>query len=235
MPGQNSKAKTSNDYGAYLLLKLTAELIRNTNAYTSSIIKSEVKTSEKVETQIVKQAQEFQKTHKQQVKKLVRQKISAESHHLSKLNKRTVEMGNINPFQEFFAQRAVQAQRRTMPLMPQIPESMLPPTVQHIKPMPQPIEANLGKLMPVVRDPFVKIIECNGPGENIVVIGTMGRKKTGIVLNKEEIDGAIASFSQATKIPINEGVFKVVFGRLILSAVISEIIGSKFIIRKMGV
>jgi len=61
----------------------------------------------------------------------------------------------------------------------------------------------------------------------------MGIKKTGIILDKEEIDNIIQRFSRETKIPVQEGIFKVVAGRLIFLAIISEIVGSKFTIKKM--
>ncbi|MEJ2268006.1 MAG: hypothetical protein P8X70_02940 [Nanoarchaeota archaeon] len=61
----------------------------------------------------------------------------------------------------------------------------------------------------------------------------MGVKPTGIILNKKEIDKVIKTFSEKSMIPIHEGVFRVVVGRLILSAIISEVTGSKFIIKKM--
>ena len=118
--------------------------------------------------------------------------------------------------------------------MLQIPESRLPPTVQYLKPTPMHVEVNLKKISPLVKDPLVGIIECNGPGENIYVTGTMGRKRTGIILNKEEIEEVIRTFSENTKIPIEDGMNKIVFGKLVLSAIVSEVIGSKFIIKKMG-
>ena len=66
-----------------------------------------------------------------------------------------------------------------------------------------------------------------------MVHGSMGTKPTNLLLKKEEIDEIIKKFSEATKIPQNEGIFKAVVGKLILSAIISETIGSKFVIRKM--
>ena len=79
----------------------------------------------------------------------------------------------------------------------------------------------------------MKIIECNGEDKNLIVKGTMGSKPTNIVLNREEIDSVIEKFSVTTKIPVHEGVFKVVAGRLILTAIISEVISPKFVIKKM--
>ncbi len=114
-----------------------------------------------------------------------------------------------------------------------IPEFPLPPTVQYIKPIPTNTQIDLGKLNAVVNDPAVKIIECNGQDEKIVVKGNMGVKPTNITLTKEELNSVLESFSQASKIPLHEGIYKIAVGKLILSAIISDIVGSKFIIRKM--
>ncbi|MCX6750814.1 MAG: hypothetical protein NTZ83_05125, partial [Candidatus Pacearchaeota archaeon] len=115
-----------------------------------------------------------------------------------------------------------------------IPDSNFPPHIQYLKPIPVNKDIDLGKLNPLVGDQMVRVIECYGPEENLVVKGGMGVKKTGIILNKEEIEDIIQRFSKETKIPVQEGVFKVVAGRLIFLAIISEIVGSKFIIKKMA-
>lgn len=114
-----------------------------------------------------------------------------------------------------------------------IPESRFPEHLQYIRPTPTTKDIDLGKLNPLIKDNMVKIIECYGPGENLIVQGNMGTQKTGIILNQEEIDDILQRFSRETKIPIHEGVFKVVTGRLIFLAIISEIVGSKFIINKI--
>ena len=110
---------------------------------------------------------------------------------------------------------------------------MLPETVGNLRPIPTSQQIYLEKLDVLIRDPLVKTIECNGSGEKIVVTGLMGRKNTEIVLNSNDIDGIITKFSGASRIPISEGLFKVVFGKLVLSAIVSTLVGSKFIIRKM--
>ena len=114
-----------------------------------------------------------------------------------------------------------------------IPEPRLPPHLQYLKPVPKNIEIDLEKLNPLMKDPAVKTIECNGPNEHIFVKGTMGTKPTSIILSNEEINSIIKTFSDISKIPSHIGVYRVVAGRLILSAIISEVIGSKFIIKKM--
>ena len=53
------------------------------------------------------------------------------------------------------------------------------------------------------------------------------------MLNNEEINDVLNRSSTISRIPIHEGVFKIVVGKFILSAIISEVVGSKFIIRKI--
>ncbi len=114
-----------------------------------------------------------------------------------------------------------------------IPEQVLPPQFRYLKPTPSERQIDLGKLNPLVQDPLVKSIECGGPEQNIIVTESGGAKKTSIILSKEEIDEIVEKFSKAAKIPIHEGVFRVVVGRLVFLAITSEIVGSRFIIRKM--
>ena len=114
-----------------------------------------------------------------------------------------------------------------------IPEPSVPKYLQYLKPVPTDQNIDLGKLNPLVKDPQVRTIDCPGPNENVLVSGTMGTKRTGIMMNKEQISEVVEIFSKAAKIPSHEGVFKVVVGRLIFLAIISETIGSKFTIKKM--
>ncbi len=109
----------------------------------------------------------------------------------------------------------------------------IPPRFQYLKPTPTNVEIDLGKLNPLIKDPLVKEIECPGENINIMVEGMMGRKKTNISMTKDEIDEVINKFSSTTKIPRQEGFYRVVAGKLILSAVISNVTSSKFVIKKM--
>lgn len=114
-----------------------------------------------------------------------------------------------------------------------VPKSKLPSHLEYLKPIPTAgIEIDLWKLNPLIKDPAVRIIEAN-PDEKVIVAGAMGTKPTDIALNKEDIDRIINRFSEISKIPPTEGIYKVAVGNLILSAIISEVIGSKFVIKKM--
>ena len=115
-----------------------------------------------------------------------------------------------------------------------IPIPKIPKNLQHLKPTPMGrLNINLGKLDSFIKDPTIKDIECNGPDSNIVVKGINETKKTNIILTKQEIDDVIKKFSEAAKIPLKQGMFKVVIEKMVFSAIISEIAGSRFIIKKM--
>lgn len=115
-----------------------------------------------------------------------------------------------------------------------IPQPKIPPQFQYLKPIPTQKEIDLSKLNSLIKDPQVKVIECDGIDQNIIVKGNMGTKKTNIILSKTEIDDVIKKFSEETRIPVQGGVFKVAIGKLIFCAIVSDVISSKFIINKMA-
>ena len=114
-----------------------------------------------------------------------------------------------------------------------VPEPNLPPELSYLKPSPTATELELGKLQALINDPLVRAVECAGADEKIIVHGNMGTQPTNTVLSKDEIDGILSEFSNKSRIPVQEGVFRVAVGRLVLSAVVSNVVSSKFIIKKM--
>lgn len=115
-----------------------------------------------------------------------------------------------------------------------IPKTFLPLRFQYLKPTSTKIDIDLRKLNPYVRDPLVGEIECSGANQKIIVSGTMGRKKTNLSLSREEIEDVINKFSEVSKIPVQEGLFKVVVGNYIFSAIVSNLITSRFVIKKIN-
>lgn len=144
---------------------------------------------------------------------------------LGKINKRKIERMFSAPQKRLIT---------TMHPVLRIPVMRLPPRFQYLKPTPTNLEIDLGKLNPFILDPMVQIIECQGPNKNLIVSGGMGRKPTSVVFDRSDIDDVIERISKATRIPSHEGVYKVVAGRIIFTAIISDVIGSKFIIQKMA-
>lgn len=113
-----------------------------------------------------------------------------------------------------------------------IPKARLPAHLEYLKPAPTPLEIDLGKLNPFLRDPSVQSIECNGTDEKII-LKVPTQRITEVTLTKEEIDNVIAAFSEKSRIPAEEGVFRAAVGRWMISAIISEVIGAKFVIKKI--
>ena len=207
--------QTSEEFRKLFLLKFTRELIRNSR-------KSEIA---KLEIILEKRKKEGEIGIKEKIEgmpQIVKQITSPPRKVI------TQELPVIYPP----AQQKPAIMRTTPPRVLTIPEPKLPKSLQYLKPIPTNLQINLGKLDPLINDPLVSSIECNGPNEKIIV-RVPAAKPTNITLSEEEIDEIIKKFSEATKIPVQEGVFRVAFGRLVFSAIISEVIGSKFIIKKM--
>jgi hypothetical protein len=123
--------------------------------------------------------------------------------------------------------------KRKLPRVLRIPRIKLPARLRYLKPTPTKTEIELGKLNPLIKDPQVKRIEVNGPDEQVVVSGSMGTKATSITLTGDEIDQIINTISETAKIPTHEGIFNAVVGRFEFSAILSTVVGSKFIIQKL--
>lgn len=241
MNSNNTSEKRELDFSQFkkfFLLEFTRQLIRHSASpdafkLQEALEKEKIDRLEKEKKKIKERIQEREK----EIQKLGEKNLSTSATEV-KWGKRTKEIRSIvhpvigmigsretphfNPFIKNFKRVDLS-----------IPESKFPVHIQYIKPSPINKEIELGKINPLIRDSMVRVIECHGPGENLVVQGNMGTKKTGIILSREEINEAIEKFSRETKIPIQEGIFKVVAGRLVLMAIISEVVGSKFIIKKM--
>ena len=110
-----------------------------------------------------------------------------------------------------------------------------PQFMQNLKPLPTSQQIDLGKLNPLLKDPTVTSIECNGADKNIIIRRMNEVRQTGIILNKDEIEQTLETFSRASKIPIDDGPFKLAYGILILSGIKSEsdVVETKFTIRKI--
>lgn len=200
----------SEDSKKYFLLQFTKELIINSNPI------------EILETETVIKEKNLKQKVKETIKEKHKPPLQSTAQPIKSLEKKQFQI----PRQKPFSSRTKQVLR--------IPEYRLPQRLQYLKPIPKSdVEIDLQKLNPLLKDPLVNSIECPGPDKNIIVRGGMGTKNTNIILTSEEIDSIIKKFSEISKIPIHEGIFKVAVGRLIFSAIISEIISSKFIIKKM--
>lgn len=91
---------------------------------------------------------------------------------------------------------------------------------------------SLKKLDLLMKDLAVQMIECPGSGKNLLVKVRNKINVTRITLNESEIRNVVDYFSKNAKIPISEGILNAAVGSLLISAVVSEHAGSRFIITK---
>lgn len=199
----------SEEFKQFFLLAFTRELIKN--AIPEEFLRLEIE----------------EKIQKESIKEKTKRIIKASKKPLKLSSLEQIEAMTQPGFKPLPKSLGSGAPRRLM-----IPKQNFPTRLQYIKPVPSEVKIDLGKLNPLIQDPQIQSIECNGPDENII-IKTNVERKIDIVLTKEEIEEVINKFAEAAKIPKNEGVFRVAVGKLMLSSIISEVIGSKFVITKI--
>jgi len=130
------------------------------------------------------------------------------------------------------APRAMPPQR----MAPPMPQARAPP-VQPMMQMPAApqgagLSQDYGKITPLLNDPSVSTIECSGAGKPLMIIRAGQKMGTKISLSAAEIKEVLQKVSDAVHIPLLEGVFRAAVDNFSINAVISEMIGSRFVIKK---
>ncbi|MBS3071565.1 hypothetical protein J4408_01105 [Candidatus Pacearchaeota archaeon] len=133
-------------------------------------------------------------------------------------------------------------QRQIIPIRHNLPRPVIHPIIQNIKMTPKTQVtgekglsiANLGlsKIDNLLRSPSILSIESPGPGRPLLINNSGAIQSTQVALTNEEIDKILKEFSEQTKIPLIPGMFKAVYRNLIITAVISEVAGTRFLIQK---
>jgi hypothetical protein len=94
------------------------------------------------------------------------------------------------------------------------------------------IDINLGKLNILLNDKQITMIECPGPNKYLRIKKAGNTNMTKITLSPEEIKEVIDNFAQKAKVPMIGGVFKAAVGNLTITAVVSDFIGTRFLITR---
>ena len=81
-------------------------------------------------------------------------------------------------------------------------------------------------------DPTVSYIECPGPDKPLVIIRAGQKQFTKITLNAIEIKNLLETIAQKAHVPLMEGIFKAAVDNFMIHAVVSQLIGSRFVIKK---
>lgn len=131
------------------------------------------------------------------------------------------------------------------PELPPLPIKK-PENIQEQKPQPKPQQTpmftsvsdiklkqlDLGKISLILRDPTVLSVESPGPGKNLLINKHGIVQPAPIVLGKDEINKIMDEVSVKTRIPLIPGLFKVVLNDTLIIAVVSEFVGTRFLIQK---
>jgi hypothetical protein len=87
-------------------------------------------------------------------------------------------------------------------------------------------------LNPILADPSVQNINCPGPDRYLLVTRMGLVQSSNMRFAAEDINNFMKDISQKTRIPLLPGLFKVAYGNYIVTAVVSEFVGTKFIIER---
>lgn len=90
----------------------------------------------------------------------------------------------------------------------------------------------LAKILSFLSDPSVFSVECPGPDKNVLVNRAGAVQSSQLLLKKEEVDELLEDISNKTRVPIVPGVFRAAYQNFIITAVVSEFVGTRFIIQK---
>lgn len=93
-------------------------------------------------------------------------------------------------------------------------------------------QGEYGKLGALLKDDTITLIECDGADKMITITKANERQLTKISLTAKEIKDLMQKISAKSRIPLMDGVFKAQIDNFEVNAVISDIIGTKFILRK---
>jgi len=124
----------------------------------------------------------------------------------------------------------------SMPITREVPQPPRAPSII----VPQNLNAtstllaldSLKKIAQLFSDPYIQSVESKGPGKQVIVLKRGMPQVTSITLTKEEIDSILKDVSEKTRIPLMQGLFKAAIENFIVTAVISEYVGTRFVIEK---
>jgi hypothetical protein len=223
------------EFGEHFFLEFTRELIRNSASIDLYKLDKLVSRKEKKIKEIKGNIPVVivQTEEEKALRELIRKRAPRKEQYLSSIKSEGDETFSKtrNPFMTKEYRGVIKKSLPGRTLF--IQEPMLPERLKYLKPIPSQSGVDLEKINTFIEDPVVRVIECHGPDREIIISGTMGTKETNITLTEEDIEKIIKKFSEETRIPLHEGFFKAALGKVIISAIYSESIGSKFIIRKM--
>jgi len=118
--------------------------------------------------------------------------------------------------------------------MPFVPIRSAPRAPVNLQLVRLPFLNSYGKIDILLKDPSVSTIECSAPNEHVSVMRNGQKQTTKIVLGQEEIKRILVQVADEARIPLLEGIFRAAADNFMIDAVVSEEIGSRFVITKQS-
>lgn len=110
-------------------------------------------------------------------------------------------------------------------ILPQVPlPSKQPTQITQISGLPN--------IMQFLSNPSIIGVESPGPGKPLLINRSGRIEATNLIMTKESIDEIMQEISKQTRIPLISGVFKAALGNYLVTAVISDFVGTRFAIQK---
>ncbi len=106
--------------------------------------------------------------------------------------------------------------------VPQPPKQKVPPTQI----------SGLNSVTQFLNNPSIIGVESPGPGKPLLINRSGRIEPTNLMMTKESVDEIMQEISKQTRIPLISGVFKAVMGNYIITAIISDFVGTRFAIQK---
>jgi hypothetical protein len=123
-------------------------------------------------------------------------------------------------------QKPITAQEKiSMPLVSPAPQGT--PTHPEV-----PGVSILERLNIIFSDPAVQNVSCPGPDKNLQITRMNFIQTIQLSFSMNEINNFLKEISEKTRIPLQSGLFKVIYQNMIITAVISEFIGTKFLVER---
>jgi hypothetical protein len=94
-------------------------------------------------------------------------------------------------------------------------------------------EDGYGKITPLLNDTSISVIECQGKGKELMIVRAGQRQRTRIVLNSDDIANILEKIADEAHVPLIEGIFRASLSDFSINAVISKMVGSRFVIKKV--
>jgi hypothetical protein len=77
-------------------------------------------------------------------------------------------------------------------------------------------------MTPLIQNPTINMIECPGPGKNVIIRTYNTRKPANIQLSIEQMKHIVTQFSKKARVPLINGLFRAWIDKFLVSSIIAQ-------------